>query len=739
MKSMRLIAECVLVAMAVLCAVSCEKEENESLSDIISGAVADTTDSIISDSKEFIELRYSSSVLRKNYEIETTGQWSVSGTTDWCSVSLDYLRGKTVMVLCLTKNASFCERRTYLTIELGEKTYEVLVRQAAGYNLQFDSKAGSDTTTLSGNMIWNVSGAPEWCDVSLGYGEENTLLTVSVTDNPELTDRYAELQFTCGRDTFYIPVSQECRNYVRVPDDAKELIAPADGVRDTVLIRSNGSWTVTGTMLWCNVTPRRGDDSTNVVINITKNSDKLARETALVFACGNARDTITVHQQGADYVLIQPEARCKLSADASSGTLTIRSSGDWRATGSSDWCSLSATTGQGGDKLVVTATKNETKADREARFAISSGNAVDTLVVTQIGTYVTIAPDKKIEAGNGVSSYELTVNSCTDWNVTGATDWCTVSQTTGVDGDRLTISIVENETFAQRQTTLQFMCGEAIYLLDVTQAPKEDYIHITPEGDIRLDYLPIQKSIAINCGRACNVISSEDWCVIVNRYVKDGEMLTVEVDGNPTEIQRTAQLTITSGSLTKTITVIQSGFSITPTEVVDLGLSVKWAGWNIGATKPEEIGDLFAWGETSTKTEYTQETYKYSEYNLYHEHWYWDYIDIGNNISGTRYDVARAKWKGDWRMPTKTEYEELFNNCESLWVTYKNQKGVMFTGKNGNKLFIPYEYYWTATASYEAYYLYIQIQPDKKLNFKCIYDNYYLNRYEGAPVRAVTD
>ena len=111
-------------------------------------------------------------------------------------------------------------------------------------------------------------------------------------------------------------------------------------------------------------------------------------------------------------------------------------------------------------------------------------------------------------------------------------------------------------------------------------------------------------------------------------------------------------------------------------EYVDLGLSVKWATCNVGASKPEEYGDYFAWGETETKAEYTYESSLTFGKQM---------SDISGNVN---YDAATAKWGGDWRMPTYDEMEELVNNCEWEWTT---QKGVGYkvTGLNGNSIFLP--------------------------------------------------
>ncbi len=114
---------------------------------------------------------------------------------------------------------------------------------------------------------------------------------------------------------------------------------------------------------------------------------------------------------------------------------------------------------------------------------------------------------------------------------------------------------------------------------------------------------------------------------------------------------------------------------------VDLGLSVCWAGWNVGATSPEGYGNYYAWGETTTKSNYSESSYQYHNGN--------DYVNIGSNISGTRYDVARAQWGGSWRMPTKAEFQELIDRCTWTWTTYNGVNGYKVTGPNGNSIFLP--------------------------------------------------
>ena len=141
---------------------------------------------------------------------------------------------------------------------------------------------------------------------------------------------------------------------------------------------------------------------------------------------------------------------------------------------------------------------------------------------------------------------------------------------------------------------------------------------------------------------------------------------------------------------------------------VDLGLpsGILWAAYNVGATSPEEYGGYYAWGETEEKTSYTWENYKY--YNPSTE----SSFNIGNDISGTKYDVAHVKWGDGARMPNKDDIQELINNCSWSPGTLSGVSGATATGPNGDSVFFPYSgrrypdgvhnsttygYYWSGT------------------------------------------
>ena len=168
-------------------------------------------------------------------------------------------------------------------------------------------------------------------------------------------------------------------------------------------------------------------------------------------------------------------------------------------------------------------------------------------------------------------------------------------------------------------------------------------------------------------------------------------------------------------------------------EYVDLGLSVKWATCNIGASSPSDYGDYFAWGEDETKSTYTEDnsaTYFRTNY--------------------TFRDAAKKKWGGTWRMPTADEFRELIDNCEWTWIRHGGHNGRKVTSKkNGNSIFLPAsgDRYDTQIYGLDEWGLYWSSSPYESYSYNA-YDlnfnsaHHYVDMYarsDGRPVRPVSE
>ena len=191
-------------------------------------------------------------------------------------------------------------------------------------------------------------------------------------------------------------------------------------------------------------------------------------------------------------------------------------------------------------------------------------------------------------------------------------------------------------------------------------------------------------------------------------------------------------------------------------EYVDLGLpsGTKWATMNVGADSPEDYGDYFAWGETESKETYDWSTYKWYNGSYDTMTKYCTSSSDGNVDNKTTLDLsddaAYVNWGSSWRMPTKTEQEELKNTNYTTWTwtTQNGVKGYKVTSKtNGNNIFLPAAGYRNVSSLYDAgsygYYWSRSLNTDRSSNAYSLFfyssdvGSDYCHRYYGLSVRPV--
>ena len=140
-------------------------------------------------------------------------------------------------------------------------------------------------------------------------------------------------------------------------------------------------------------------------------------------------------------------------------------------------------------------------------------------------------------------------------------------------------------------------------------------------------------------------------------------------------------------------------------ELVDLGLSVKWANKNLGAKTAERPGYFLSWGELNPKIDYLFDRYEFYNQSIR------SYQNIGTDISSTQYDAAYSHLGDKYRMPTKAEMQELLDRCTITNETLNGVDGFRIMGPNGNSIFMP--------ASGYKYLEAVKYTSDNSQNKKC--------------------
>jgi len=199
-------------------------------------------------------------------------------------------------------------------------------------------------------------------------------------------------------------------------------------------------------------------------------------------------------------------------------------------------------------------------------------------------------------------------------------------------------------------------------------------------------------------------------------------------DENVATVSQTGSVSaVAAGSANITVTTLDGGLTascavtvkrLIPEGAVDLGLpsGLLWASCNVGASKPEEFGDYFAWGDPEVyytskdpivwkpgkEAGYEYEAYKWckgtentiTKYSCTAKFGYNGFVD-NKNVMDPEDDPAHVHLGGKWRTPTLEELSELMKN-KWEWTTRNGVSGYLVTSNNGNSIFLPAAGGWKA-------------------------------------------
>lgn len=316
-----------------------------------------------------------------------------------------------------------------------------------------------------------------------------------------------------------------------------------------------------------------------------------------------------------------------------------------------------------------------------------------------------------IDAKAEGTSETFDITSDDSWTVKASDAWIKVSDFAGAGDKTITVTVAANKGMEARTGTITVKGkSSGTESISVSQSRMDCALFVDKE-EFKFGESAARETFTIMSEDDWTISTSDTWVTVSDTLGSGINTITVTISQNSTISERIGKIIVKglNSNIEKTIAIIQ--LKTNGHEYVDLGLpsGLLWATCNVGASKPEDFGDYFAWGATEPQKEYNEANTPYQTYNAadYIKAKYTKYLgsttsyykdssakdsDALKTVLDPEDDAAHVNWGGNWRMPTREEQEELIdnNNCIWTWTTQNGVKGYKVTSlKNRKSLFLP--------------------------------------------------
>ena len=648
--------------------------------------------------------------ISRSVQVESnTDTWTIiiPESMDWCTAR------KTedgMMVITTSENKSNKSRSGVIELHTDDvSAYLTVTQRPSGItniteSVDFPVTGGIKALTVNvEGSSWSIENNYSWIDVKTNTGSAG-LVSIPI----EAVPNYSSM----ARNGFiYIVISDENKIEIPVHQDGMEYSVDRDvisvsssGSTERLIVQSNLPWRIVAERIpdWITVNPVSAESGgTTVLVNVRPNRFTSLRSASLPIDIVSPQDgSVTLGQMTVD---IEQDGRMfgadssaiHFSDKAGSTWFNIKSNDYWFVTSTYSWITLDPDEGEESGQVKVSVTENSDSTTRIGTIVVRTSGQRDTIPVYQAGRYIRLSSDALTFGSRGDSTaVSLATNG--HWTATADKGWITLSATEGDGNCQLLITAQDNASSSSRE-------GEVTVTRDnmnpviITVNQKGRYLNVSTS---LIEFFPeggTSEPVIVQTDGSYGITTSADW-ITINKETES--QFTVTVSENTNTGYRTGDVTILlidllSDTLIHNITVSQRGQPVY--EYVDLGLSVYWATFNVGASAPEECGDYFAWCETEP---YYEPGYAQSESPVWKSGkeggYAWSSYSycMGDSTSIIKYnlddklttlemydDVANRIWGGDWRMPSMDEFKELQQYCSWELITLNGMKGFKVTSK----------------------------------------------------------
>jgi formylglycine-generating enzyme required for sulfatase activity len=361
-----------------------------------------------------------------------------------------------------------------------------------------------------------------------------------------------------------------CQLLAVTPD---ELTFSDFGESKTVTVSvSNTSWEFVDYPEWITISPSSGSTSTTVTVTATQNTSADLTRTCVFYLKSTGptweyKAYVSATQKSAEeYIKLAPSA---LSFDAavSMEMVEVDSNVKWNVKCSETWVTLSKSE----TSFEVKVAENITESVRNASIMVYGGNVTEYVTITQQANGISCSVDKLEFSQNG-GTLDFAINSATSWTTKSSNSWIHVSPEKGTAGQNtLSVTVDRNELSTERYGFVYLQVNSKT-IAQVSIVQNGVYLN-TDVSSLSFSPRTESKSLSLSCNVNWSISSSASWIHISDKNGTGDCIVTVSVDENISDEERSGELIIQSseGEIVKYIEIQQAGIPIS-TEVASLHL-----------------------------------------------------------------------------------------------------------------------------------------------------------------------
>ena len=509
--------------------------------------------------------------------LTSNGDWQVEASYAWLSVTPTSGNGNATLVVTATPNDGNEAREAKVKVTTKNAEALLTVRQDFSEDpflrvdpnqISCDRLGGMFDVTVYSNIEWSISTMPDGISASATSGTGNANLTFTIAPlEEEVSGREVNVIFAGANLLTPLTIKQSATSGYDVLIDPVLFDVAYEGGTEAINVTCEGSWTVESTMAWATLNVESGDGNGRVLVNVAANDLIEPRTARIIFysSVGTA-NTATIRQEAAPdphYLTVDP-VELTFGSEGGTETIAIGCDVEWEIDFSSDWASVSSTTGTGDATVTLTVEPNNIVESRSMSLFVKSGILNQRVSIDQAAgdhpLEVTLSPDTITVPYSGATSAELNVSSNTSWRLQ-ASEWITNLPAGLTQGDATVYLIINSYTDPEpRYGFIRAMHnGQVMDEIVVVQEGKPDLLEVTPtEIDVRPEGAEL--TIHISSLQGWTINSDVTWVSFEPVSGFGSRDVTLTVQSTMSTHPRTGHLKVTADSGRMVTVTINQGY-----------------------------------------------------------------------------------------------------------------------------------------------------------------------------------